>query len=112
MSYLRCLTGGNAASICARRQFRFPQVVWGFLSSHWHKEPPKCIGNYLGPYSNEPKTPKPGHTGFRAVPAPTRTPRVRREDAAVSGRQQTSRNTARAAPTGCAKKIEKRFYRD
>ena len=34
ISHLRCLTGGNAAGICARRQFRFPQVVWGFLISH------------------------------------------------------------------------------
>ena len=31
ISHLRCLTGGNAAGICARRHFRFPEVVWGFL---------------------------------------------------------------------------------
>ena len=34
ISHLRCLTGGNAAGICARRHFRFPEVVWGFLISH------------------------------------------------------------------------------
>ena len=33
ISHLRCFTGGNAAGICARRQFKFPHVVWAFFIS-------------------------------------------------------------------------------
>ena len=33
VSHLRCFTGGNAAGICARRLFMYPEVIWAFLLS-------------------------------------------------------------------------------
>ena len=32
--HLRCFSGGNAAGICPRRNFKCPHVVWGFLVHH------------------------------------------------------------------------------